>query len=199
MYKPGFSSCYFRFLWSCLNWRTLCQSFSTIASKRSVKIWFGKSSFLRSSHQDLDFQASIRQSTAGFFRYPTNATASLPGFSPTCPSEREEPGKKVADEASCLEKNDTFFVRQTNWMLSCIRGSLKGNACREILVRVTSWCLGWVNIESRWDGLPPPLPKNSPPSLWFTAKKGYSASCHFYQLRSLQITTKLLLDCFCCI
>lgn len=149
-----------------------------------------------SNYSDL---SSIRQSTAGFFRYPTNASTSLSGFSPTCPSEREEPGKKVADEASCLEKNDTFFVRQTNWMLSCIRGSLKGNAFREILVRVTSWCLGWVNIESSWAGLPPPLPKNRPPSLWFTAKKGYSASCHFYQLRSLQITTKLLLDCFCCL
>lgn len=47
---------------------------------------------------------SIRQSTAGGFRYPTNATTSLPGFSPTRPSEREEPGKKVADEAACLEK-----------------------------------------------------------------------------------------------
>ena len=147
-----------------------------------------------SNYSDL---SSIRQSTAGFFRYPTNATTSLPGFSPTPPSEREEPGKKVADEAACLEKYDTFFVRQTNRMLSYIRGLLKGHAFREILLRVTSWCLGWVTIESSWAGLPPPLPKNIPP--WFTAKKGYSASYHFYQLRSSQITTKLLLDCFCCL
>lgn len=182
-----------------------------IQTQRKNLIW--KASFLQSSHQDLAFQAkgydvglvsrtssdlcSIRQSTAGFVRYPTNATTSLPGFSPTPPSEREEPGKKVADEAACLEKNDTFFVRQTNRMLSYIRGLLKGHAFREILLRVTSWCLGWVTIESSWAGLPPPLPKNIPP--WFTAKKGYSASYHFYQLRSSQITTKLLLDCFCCL
>lgn len=101
------------------------------------------------------------------------------------PRDQEEPGKKVADEAACLEKNDTFFIRQTNRMLSCIRGLLKGNAFREILVRVTSWCLGWVNIESSWAGLPPPLPKNILP--WITAKKGYSASYHFYQITSYSL------------
>ena len=126
---------------------------------------------------------SIRQSTAGGFRYP-NATTSLPGFSPTRPSEREEPGKKVYFTTRCWRgcvfgKNDTIFVRQTNRMLSYIRGLLKG--------RVTSWRLGWVNIESSWAGLPPPLPKNILPSLWFTAKKGYSASYNFYQLGSLRL------------